>query len=338
VRKLEPDAVLNTFSFDPKGTDTSEGRWIALVNKAVAADGWEVDISPDEIVADLEHWVRTQGEPVNNTSMYAQYRVFRLAKERGVTVTLDGQGADELLAGYDGYPHARLRSMLRRGQFAQRNWPGRSGAGTVTTLLKEVVPQSCFAMGARALGRSMRPNWLRVDNFKAHNVDFRYCHETIYDSSDKLREALAYAATWQGLPLLLRYGDRNSMSWSIESRVPFCSRPVADFVLSLPEHYLVGQDGLSKRLLRDSMRGIVPDTILDRRDKVGFATPELKWLESIKPWITSVLTSSATSQVIDSREIVERWQQTLSGRRPYDYTIWRCVNFLRWLSIMKISE
>jgi asparagine synthase (glutamine-hydrolysing) len=128
------------------------------------------------------------------------------------------------------------------------------------------------------------------------------------------------------------------MSWSIESRVPFCSRPVADFVLSLPEDYLVGQDGMSKRLLRDSMRGIVPDRILDRRDKIGFATPEWTWLESIKPWIGSVLSSSASSAVIDCRGIMQRWQETLHGKRPYDYTIWRCVNFLRWLSLMKVSE
>jgi asparagine synthase (glutamine-hydrolysing) len=128
------------------------------------------------------------------------------------------------------------------------------------------------------------------------------------------------------------------MSWSIESRVPFCSRPLADFVLSLPEEYLIGRDGMSKRLLRDSMRGIVPDSILERRDKIGFATPELRWLESLEPWIESVLASSASSAVIDCKGIMERWQETLSGRRANDYTIWRCVNFLRWLSIMRISE
>jgi asparagine synthase (glutamine-hydrolysing) len=128
------------------------------------------------------------------------------------------------------------------------------------------------------------------------------------------------------------------MSWSIESRVPFCSRPVAEFVFSLPEDYLVGPDGMSKRLLRDSMRGIVPETILDRKDKIGFATPEVRWLDSIKPWIASVLGSSVNSAVIDCKGIMDRWEETVGGHRANDYTIWRCVNFLRWLSIMKISE
>jgi asparagine synthase (glutamine-hydrolysing) len=305
-----------------------------------------VCIKPDEIVADLEQWILAQGEPVNNTSMYAQYRVFKLAKEQGVKVTLDGQGADELFAGYDGYAHARLHSMLRRGQLlgatqflaAQRQWPGRSSWRTAQKLLKTVTPSNWFWMGALAAGRPLHPDWLRVDNFRANDVRFRYYYDKVYHSGDKLREALAYDATWQRLPLLLRYGDRNSMSWSIESRVPFCSRPLADFVLSLPEDYLIGRDGMSKRLLRDSMRGIVPDSILERRDKIGFATPELRWLESLEPWIESVLASSASSAVIDCKGIMERWQETLSGRRANDYTIWRCVNFLRWLSIMRISE
>jgi asparagine synthase (glutamine-hydrolysing) len=346
VRKLQPDIPLNTFSFDAVASEVSEAQWIGLVNDATLANGHDVRISPDDIITDLEHWILAQGEPVNNTSMYAQYRVFKLAKECGITVTLDGQGADELFAGYDGYPHARLRSMLRRGHIvgatrllaAQRNWPGRSSWRTAQNALKSLVPADWFWMGALAVGRPMHPSWLRIENFRANDVTFRFYHDAVYHSEDKLREALAYDATWQRLPLLLRYGDRNSMSWSIESRVPFCSRPIADFVLSLPEDYLIGPDGMSKRLLRDSMRGIVPDRILDRKDKIGFATPELTWLDSIGPWIVSVLGSSANSAVIDCKGIVERWEETVGGRRANDYTIWRCVNFLRWLSIMKISE
>jgi asparagine synthase (glutamine-hydrolysing) len=346
VRKLQPDLPLNTFSFDAVASEVSEARWIRLVNDATRANGHDVRISPDDIIDDLEHWILAQGEPVNNTSMYAQYRVFKLAREQGITVTLDGQGADELFAGYDGYPHARLRSMLGRGQIvratrllaAQRNWPGRSSWRTAQNVLKSLVPSDWFWVGALAVGRPMHPSWLRMENFRANNVEFRFYHDAVYQSKDKLREALAYDATWQRLPLLLRYGDRNSMSWSIESRVPFCSRPVAEFVFSLPEDYLLGPDGMSKRLLRDSMRGIVPDTILDRKDKIGFATPELRWLDSIKPWIASVLGSSANSAVIDCKGIMDRWEETVGGRRANDYTIWRCVNFLRWLSIMRISE
>ena len=64
------------------------------------------------------------------------------------------------------------------------------------------------------------------------------------------------------------------MYWSIESRVPFLTIEIAEFLLQLPESYLLGQDGQTKRIFRAAMRGLVPDEILDRRDKIGFQTPE----------------------------------------------------------------
>lgn len=346
VRKIHPEANINTFSFVAKGTDVSEESWIGIVNRTIGAQANTVFISPEDIVVDLDGWILRQGEPVNNTSMYAQYRVFRLAKERGVTVTLDGQGADELLGGYDGYAHARILSMLRRGQFgealrlllAQSQWPGRSRMRTFSNILKQVTPEWAFWVGALAMGRPMRPKWMGISNFRDHDIRWRWFQDKVYDSKDKLRETLAYEATWRCLPNLLRYGDRSSMSWSIESRVPFCTRPIADFVLSLPEEYLVGSDGLSKRLLRDSMRGIVPDAILDRRDKIGFATPEFTWMKSLDPWVGHILSEGGDSSVIDSKVALTQWRNIMTGVRNYDWTVWRWINYLRWKSLFRITE
>lgn len=81
-----------------------------------------------------------------------------------------------------------------------------------------------------------------------------------------------------GLPALLRHADRNSMRFSIESRVPFLTTEMAEFLLSVPEPFLVSPQGETKSIFRAAMRGIVPDDILDRRDKIGFATPEKDWL------------------------------------------------------------
>ena len=108
----------------------------------------------------------------------------------------------------------------------------------------------------------------------------------------RLVQQLRDALTGNGLASLLRHGDRNSMRWSIESRVPFLTTEMAEFILSLPESYLLSTKGETKSIFRYAMRGIVPDEILDRRDKLGFQTPEKDWLFSnklyLKNWLLNV--------------------------------------------------
>lgn len=99
-----------------------------------------------------------------------------------------------------------------------------------------------------------------------------------------LRNRLSHDFSLAGLPELLRYEDRNSMAFSIESRVPFLTPKLVQFVFSLPESYLISREGVSKYVFREAMRGIAPDVILDRRDKIGFVTPERAWLGATRPW------------------------------------------------------
>ena len=108
-------------------------------------------------------------------------------------------------------------------------------------------------------------------------------------SADLFRQQLHRTLVETSLPMLLRYEDRNSMAHSIESRVPFLIPGLADFLLRLPEEYLIGPDGTSKRIFRDATRGFVPDAILDRKDKIGFATPEQTWLTTLRPWAEKIL-------------------------------------------------
>src|SRR5262249_9428944 len=108
--------------------------------------------------------------------------------------------------------------------------------------------------------------------------------------SDPLRQQLLIQTFESSLPTLLRYADRSSMAWSREVRLPLRDRRIAEFALSLPASDLYA-DGVSKRILRDAGRGVVPDTILDRRDKVGFEPPQRRWLasEPLRGYAQSIL-------------------------------------------------
>ena len=143
-----------------------------------------------------------------------------------------------------------------------------------------------------------------------------------------MRQCLAYQLTSFGIPHLLRHGDRSSMNFSIESRVPFLTREMAEYCLSLPEEYLVTRDCLTKAVFRKAMRGIVPDPILDRRDKIGFATPEKQLFLGHPQWVESWLNQAADIPYLNVKQILKYWEAVRTGHIPFDWTIWRLINFI----------
>lgn len=123
------------------------------------------------------------------------------------------------------------------------------------------------------------------------------------------------------------------MRWSIESRVPFLTNDLAEFVLSLPENYLVSQKGETKHLLRNAMRGIVPDVILDRKDKIGFATPEGSWLKVVGNKALDWTQSADRVRFFHPEPRRESLRKVLSGQAPFTQPTWRFLNFCRWLDL-----
>jgi asparagine synthase (glutamine-hydrolysing) len=341
IRHLESDAPINTFSYIAKDSGISEERWVDLVNHHVGAKSHKVVVTPEDLVNDLEDLIATQGEPFGSTSIYAQYRVFKLAKESGVTVTLDGQGADEILGGYNGYPGQRMRSLLDRGDIfsglsylnAWARWPGRSRGEGLKRLAGQYAKGPLYQALRRLNGMDNCPGWIRPGPLREEGVSLAYPEfpEFFGDSKGRrMMATLASSMSQRGLLGLLRHGDRNSMRFSIESRVPFLTTDMADAMLSLPEDYLVSPEGETKRLLRFGMRGIVPDAILDRRDKVGFATPEEDWLPRMADNVRTWLAPELGLPFLDQKRIREQFELVVSGRRPYSWQVWRWINFTLW--------
>jgi asparagine synthase (glutamine-hydrolysing) len=126
------------------------------------------------------------------------------------------------------------------------------------------------------------------------------------------------------------------MSASVESRVPFLDRGLVEYVLSLPESFLVGSNGETKKILRYAMKGIVPEPIIKRRDKIGFETPQGLWLNHLFSEHGSHLNDIMRS----SNLFIEK--QTKSGEfwtelRQNNAATWRVVNFLKWIELNGIE-
>ncbi len=120
------------------------------------------------------------------------------------------------------------------------------------------------------------------------------------------------------------------MRFSIESRVPFLTLDQAELLLSLPEHYLISRGGETKSVFRAAMRGIVPDEVLDRKDKIGFQTPEQRWLTSMSGMVREWLQEDAGLPFLDQSAILQEFDEIIAGRKAFSWQVWRWINFIRW--------
>jgi len=215
-----------------------------------------------------------------------------LARKAGVPVLLDGQGADEVLAGYHYHygPHlasvaaerglaAALGEARRAHEVTRRPWSFFLGL-----LAYHAVPLPA-GLRARAVARQatqgrVSPHLLAPD----WSAEGRARTAERHRPRTRLRAELRAGILTTSLPPLLRYEDRNSMAFSVEARTPFLDYRLVERAQALPSADLI-RGGWTKAILREAMRGIVPESVLWRRDKLGFATPEVRWLREIAPQV-----------------------------------------------------
>lgn len=327
---------LNAFTFAATGIALDETGWATLAAQAAQARHHVIRPTPQELLDDLKLLTRGWDWPLAGTSVYAQYRVFRAAHQMGVKVMLDGQGADELLGGYDYYVAARVASLLRQGH------PGRARsllmrararglrpfqtAQQVADCLLPARAQSAFRL---AVGRPLMPPWVDEAWFLRHHAQLQPVHAT--RATEVLRHELVGDLTENLVPHLLRYEDTNSMLWSVESRVPFLIPEMAEFCLALPEEYLIDGDGVSKAVFRRAMRGVVPAAIVERTDKVGFQPPHDLWLRAMTDHQRQVLLKSTTSRLpfLRPAEFEKLWGSASSNERASEY-VWRTIFLAEW--------
>jgi asparagine synthase (glutamine-hydrolysing) len=352
VRYLEPNISLNTFSYIASDNSISEEKWIDIINTKLNTKPHKIIIENKEIENDLDNLILKQGEPFGGTSIYAQYRVFKSIKTTDVKVILDGQGADEILAGYFGYPGHRLLSLIEtKGWLAAhkfaRNWSRSNGKSYLFAWIyfaRLKLPDFFYELFHKFLHKLLRnkkakiflPSWLDYKYLSSYNIQFKEIRASLQkeNKGQRVKEALANSLMNQGLSSLLRHADRNSMAFSIESRVPFLTLPLVEFLLSLPEQYLISDEGITKHVFRQAMRGIVPDEILDRRDKIGFATPQDNWLVAKSEIIIKYIKESEELNFIKKEKLLKEFEEILKGKKVLNGRVWRWINYFRWFFLI----
>lgn len=276
----------------------------------------------EEFAQDLNGWLWHQEEPVGGSGVYAQYCVARLARSYGIKVLLDGQGADEQLAGYRKFILVYLRQLIRASQY------GRAGREAIAFLLRpEVLRTSRFVDGRRYLWSSLPEiNVLWPGQLKPERP------ETL-GIGDCLARRLEADMTRFSLPVLLRFEDRNMMAFGVESRVPFVDHVFVEWLAKLPTSLKLS-GGWSKRILREAMVGVLPECVRQRRSKLGFLTPEPAWLAGpLSNWLRETLTApSHLGNVVDLAGVRRLLAQRTAGDRslPLENMLFRLAIYESW--------
>ena len=315
IRDEAPASVSDrqkTFSvvFSDKRFD--ESRYIDEVVNVTGVDSHRTEPAPDQLWDDIDRLIWVQDEPFGSLSIYAQYCVMRLAR-KNVKVVLDGQGADELLAGYLAYQAGYIRGLVHAFH------PG--------IALREIfgsfrIHHGFFSSAFRQLlTRRSRRNLLTVT---VPPVD-RY--------AGSLPEILRRELCSTNLPALLHYEDRNAMAFSLESRVPYLDVRFVEYVASLPLDQKI-RNGVTKIALRNAVKGIIPERIRCRMDKMGFVTPEEIWMrETLRPFVLAVLSADSFQgrPYWNAGAVMRDYQAFLGGESAYSPEIWRIVCTELWL-------
>ncbi|HLA76355.1 MAG TPA: asparagine synthase (glutamine-hydrolyzing) [Vicinamibacteria bacterium] len=322
-----------------------EIRESAHVDTMVAASGvtgHRTTPTAAEFAADLPGLAGQQDEPFPSPGVYSQWRVMRLAREAGLSVLLDGQGADEVLAGYHYHfgpflaevvrQHG-LRAALRQARLA-RQVTGRGLGFFLGLLVHQTLPLPAplraWAVRRGAGQGRVPPGLLAPELRTALGGSAAERHRPRPSLAAERRANILTTS----LPALLRYEDRNSMAFSIEARTPFLDYRLVERALALPASDLI-RDGWTKALLRDAMTGVLPESVRLRRDKLGFATPETRWLVELAPQVRDWLgPSSRLRSRLDSRGI-RRWLALPDGALARQPGLFRLLSAELWLRALE---
>lgn len=338
ARYIQPNVEIEVFSYEPSNESLSEMPFVEhlavelnlKINKCTLNEAQALELFEDFLIA--------QGEPVQSSRQMAQYVVFQEAARKGYKVLIEGQGGDEVLAGYHGFVHLRILDLLRNGKPIKalqlmKSWkqsnPSYPSSLPIVLLGQALVDSSLAPIGVESWARdrymndnammmaskSMKKSVLLAEkDLKRQNID--------HPRGTLFKRGLFEATNRTYLPQLLRQGDRNAMTHSVENRVPFLDEDFVQYIWSLPDEFLLSNKGVTKNIFREAMRGIVPDKIIDRKDKVGFSTdagllpPEIQ---------------------LSNSELLRKLDLDSSDVKHTEFSLWRRRSMRHWLSQMGVK-
>jgi len=271
-----------TFTATFPGFDKDEEQQAALVAGRFGLQQHTVACTAEKMLADWDRICYHQEEPFGSASIAAQFDVFELAQQQQVKVLLDGQGADETLAGYHKYYKwywqelFQKRRLMRSGEVKAARQLGITEPFGFRNVIASLFPElAAVVLERQYLFHALEQEDLTRNFVKLQSKEAYYTTPEIFN----LNGALYFNSCVYGLEELLRFADRNSMAHGREVRLPFLNHELVEFVFSLSPAVKI-REGRTKWILRKTMDQQLPDSITWRKDKTGFEPPQAQWMQN----------------------------------------------------------
>jgi asparagine synthase (glutamine-hydrolysing) len=306
-KTFSPGENLATAAFTAvfPGFEKDEAGYAKLAADAFHLQQFTVIPTAESFVADFQKLCYHQEQPFNSSSVYAQFKVMELAKQNNVTVLLDGQGADETLAGYTKYVHWYLQEQVAKFKYGfaiqeknllqQNHIPFQWGFANYMAAWFPVIANAQL----EEIERKKIMFHPHISREYAHEYYDKY-YSVYKPPVSRLNDILYFNTMQQGLGELLHYADRNSMAFGREVRLPFLSHELVEFAFSLPSHFKI-HNGFTKWLLRKAMDTKLSANIVWRTDKVGYEPPQKNWMgnQQLQELIIESRKKLVTEKILD---------------------------------------
>ena len=322
----------NTFSFIVPGSPIDESRYMKDVGKMTDTRQYFVTLENDAFFGDIEDFIRTQEEPVTSMSVYSQYLVMKCAHENGMKVLLDGQGGDELFCGYTyfwPYYYFELLKNLKLWTFLKNvvlYYYRSKNPYPVKMFLFLLMPYPV----KRRFWKKYLNSWINhgyLEKVTGKLFDPRWKKMDVQES----QKVILYHTA---IPHLLTWEDKNSMRWSIESRLPFLDQNFVQYALNLPSSEKL-QMGYQKNIFRLAVEDIIPASVFNRKDKIGFMVnvDDFMRSERMKRYCSEIISSKSfrSRPYWNIDRVNKLFDDHMQNKGNNGDIIWKCINLELWL-------
>jgi asparagine synthase (glutamine-hydrolysing) len=315
-----------------------ESVHIDELSKALDFRSCKATLSADWLKANIARATWTQEEPLAGIAVAAQFLAYEVAARQGLRIVLDGQGSDELFGGYPRHQTLALTDRLRRGGVVEVLGELVALARRDPGFFRDVWRLRIAPRLARLLGlekRDRKPDFLLSTPVEMDAPPLPPLAKTTALTRSLMTDVFTY-----NLKSALALTDRNAMAHSIEARVPYIDRRIAEFAFALPDNYKIG-GGERKHILRLVGRKFLPRTIVDRVDRIGFGAPIHRWISVNFREELAALADSPTfakSGVLDPALLRDYIDAFLAGRHRDAATLWRLFAIDRWARIYAVNH
>ncbi|MDG1477075.1 MAG: asparagine synthase (glutamine-hydrolyzing) [Vicingaceae bacterium] len=327
--------TLKTFTAAYKNKTVDESEYAQLVaNRLNSVE--DIYTYPDAktLVSDMGKMLYHQDLPIGSTSIFAQWEVMKCANQNQVKVLLDGQGADEVLGGYYNFAGIHLIELLKSLKFVRFLREYNQLKKNFTPQMKSAVLRAAYYYLPKNLQEKLRAkerlsyNFIKSEQVKELSLD-------VPKRGGKTFNEHADLSIKYGMYELLRYEDRNSMAFSIESRVPFLDHRLVDFIRSLPNSQKI-HGGWTKYVLRKMLDEKLDDKVVWRKDKKGFVTPQQDWKNELMTSLTTELKESDMPSLMDREYVLKLCDKDFSNASHLS-EFWRAYSVVKWYNIFNLK-